>query len=386
MREIIDKQKCSGCHACFNICPKQSITMVADPEGFLYPQIDSEKCIDCGLCKKACPILKDYSGNKGMAYACMNKNEEIRMESSSGGVFTLIAELVIDRGGVVFGAAFDDELNVCHLEIKDKLGLERLRGSKYLQSTIGESYKSAKRYLEDGKTVLFSGTPCQISGLKAFLDKEYENLITQDIICHGVPSPAIWQKYLKYLSLTRNKKINKEKKPKFREKFQGWYGYSLSVFFEDEIFRQRSGDNLYMKAFLSNLCLRQSCYTCQSKSLERESDITLADFWGIDKILPDMFDNKGTSLVIVNTKKGQRLFDEVSDKMVYKSVDIDVAVKDNPSAYKSCEKNKKRNSFMAEITAQNFDCIVEKYVKKTSVLNRGLNKLKKILKRSRKNV
>lgn len=387
MQKIINKHKCSGCHACFNICPQKSITMEQDFEGFLYPKFNQDSCIDCGLCKNVCPVLNEHTGNIGRAYACINKNDKVRMQSSSGGVFTIIAEAILDEGGVVFGAIFDDELSVVHSEIKSKAELDGLRGSKYLQSRIGKAYKKAKDYLDCGKKVLFSGTPCQISGLKMYLGKEYENLITQDIICHGVPSPTVWKKYLKYLTITERKNIDTKKKPEFRDKCKGWYDYSIAVFFENnEVFKQRIGDNLYMKAFLDGLCLRPSCYNCQSKSLKRESDITLADFWGIENVVPEMFDDKGTSLVLVNSSKGKRLFEAISDKMTYKEVSLDEAVQYNSSAYRSAVENKKRSEFFERIDKEAFDGLVNKLTKQPPV-KRCLSKIKRIIRKvCRKNV
>lgn len=381
MQEIANKKICSGCHACCSICPKHCIEMIPDSEGFYYPETDEQKCIDCKMCKRVCPILNEHTGNKGRAYACINKDENVRIKSSSGGIFTLIAEDVLRLGGVVFGAAFDDELNVYHTDIKSSDDLEKLRGSKYLQSRIGDAYKKAKEYLDKGQTVLFTGTPCQISGLKSYLGKEYDNLITLDFICHGAPSPQVWQKYLEYLSLIENKKINRNYKPEFRDKSTGWQKFSMSVFFEGgKRHTQTLSDDLYMKAFLKDLILRPSCYNCHSKSLERESDITLADFWGIENILPEMFDNKGTSLVLINSLKGQKMFDIISDKMRYKAVDINEAVKYNTAAYKSCAENKNRDKFMNEITAENFDKVVKKYTKQ-NFIKRCLVKIKRIIKR-----
>ena len=383
MEKIIERQFCSGCGSCYNACPKQCISMQQDAEGFLYPYIDKNICINCGKCKNVCPVLSDYKGTKkGEAYACISKNEEIREKSSSGGIFTLIAEYVIDNHGVVFGAAFDDELNVHHIEVKSKHELDKIRGSKYLQSRIEDTYKRIKEYLKADIMVLFTGTPCQISGLKAYLGEEYQNLLTQDIICHGAPSPLIWQKYLKHTELSMGKIIDKNEAPQFRNKRSGWTNYSIVLNFTDNTQQvQKSSDNLYMRAFLHNLSLRPSCYNCHSKSLKRESDITLADFWGIGNILQDMFDDRGTSLVLVNSHKGQAVFERISDKILYRPVNIDDAVKYNASAYKSCDENLKRNSFMREITEANFREITEKYTKQ-NVIKKYFLIIKKRLKGS----
>lgn len=365
MSQLADKYICSGCHACYNICPKNCITMETDSEGFLYPHIDERRCIDCGRCGEVCPVLHEYRGNKkGQAYACINRNEEIRMKSSSGGVFNLIAEWTIEHSGIVFGAAFDKQLNVKHIEVESEKDLYKLRGSKYLQSRIGDTYKTTERYLKQGRIVLFTGTPCQISGLKAYLGKEYDNLIMQDLICHGVPSPDIWQKYLVYQEKAHSCPIDRESLPVFRLKSKGWKRYSVSFnLLNDTEYQETLDKDMFMKAFLNNLCLRPSCYNCHSKSLERESDITLADFWGVENLLPDMFDDKGTSLVFINSEKGRRLFEKVAANTIFKEIDIDEAAIYNSSAYKSSIKPNNREWFMENLTADTFDEIVNKCVR-----------------------
>ncbi len=378
MKRILELKNCSGCCACSNICPKNCITMKTDKEGFWYPCIDEENCINCGLCEKVCPVLKEYKGNpKGKAYACINKNEEIRMKSSSGGGFTLIAENVIARGGVVFGAAFDDGFAVRHIAVEKTEELEKLRGSKYLQSYIGDSYKLAKSFLENGRLVLFSGTPCQISGLKAYLGKEYDNLIMQDIICHGAPSPKVWQKYVDF---RRKSAKAQTQKVEFRNKRYGWYGFSVLFEFENgEDYIKSFSNDPYMKAFLANLCLRPSCYDCHSKSLERESDITLADFWGVKGVLPEMDDDKGTSLILVNSQKGEKLFEEIKPEMAYKEVDVDIVARYNPAVCKSVAYNKNRSRFLKEVLKKDFEKMVEKYTK-VKYSKRILSKIKRIIK------
>lgn len=363
--ELADKEVCSGCHACFNACPKHCITMTYDEDGFLQPNIDTSICIECGKCKAVCPVLKDYNGNpKGKAFACINNNDNIRIQSSSGGVFTLIAEYVLDNGGVVFGAAFDDELNVKHIEVSTKKELNLLRGSKYLQSEIGDSFIRVKEYLENGKLVLFTGTPCQISGLKAYLNKAYDNLIMQDLICHGVPSPKVWQIYLRYQSKKHKSQVDRESIPVFRKKDEGWQRFSVSLsFINGAEYCSTFDRDLFMNAFLSNICLRLSCYNCHSKSLNRESDITLADFWGVDNVIPELFDDIGTSLVLVNSKKGMKIFEYISQYMKCRETDIDVAVSYNLAAKKSSDMPKNRNKFMKYLNSNNFAKLTNKYSK-----------------------
>ena len=199
MIDIKEKNNCCGCSACVQICPKQCISMAADNEGFLYPQVNSAICIDCGLCEKVCPVINQSAPREPLVvYAAKNNNEDIRLKSSSGGIFTLLAEKVIEEGGVVFGAKFDADWNVVHDYTETIEGLAAFRGSKYVQSIIGDNFKTAKQFLNNGRKVLFSGTPCQIAGLKKYLRKEYDNLLTVDVVCHGVPSPMVWRDYLDY--------------------------------------------------------------------------------------------------------------------------------------------------------------------------------------------
>lgn len=355
MSKVIDIKNCSGCHACFSVCPQKSIEMMENTEGFLYPFIETKKCIDCGLCKKVCPVLKNVeeTGNAAKAYACYNLNEDIRMKSSSGGVFTLIAEMIIDIGGVVFGAAFDEEFSVKHIYVESKEDLSALRGSKYVQSTIGDTYIQAKEMLDDGRVILFTGTPCQIDGLLSFLGKKYDNLYTQDLICHGVPSPKIWRKYIEF---REEKAASKVQNTFFRLKEKGWKMFSVQFVFDNcTEHKQIFPKDLFMKGFLKNLYLRPSCYNCNSKSLNRNSDITLADFWGVENVLPDMFDDKGTSLVFVNSGKGKELFESITSNIKLKEVDINEAVKWNTAAYQSVPFNKKRDKFFKIMQNKNFE-------------------------------
>lgn len=387
MIEIENKELCSGCHSCYNACPQKCIEMKADSEGFLYPVVNKEKCINCGLCENACLMLNEYKANpKGKAYACINKDEDICFNSSSGGIFSLIATEILSDGGVVFGAAFDDDLNVHHIEVDDIKDLNLLRGSKYLQSCIGNTYKKVENYLKEDRIVLFSGTPCHISGLKSYLKDDYENLITQDIICHGVPSPYAWQQYLKFREKTAGKDIDKNILPSFRLKDNGWKNYLLSIKFVDgKEYKCIASQDIYIKAFLNNLCLRPSCYSCHSKSIQRESDITLADFWGIENVLPEMFDDKGTSLVLVNSEKGQKLFESIADKMKFEEVDIDEAIKYNSAAIKSAYYHKNRDKFMKLIQNTQFDKAVNKCLK-ISLIKRLMIKGKRIVERMYKYV
>lgn len=353
MIKIKNKSNCSGCHACVNACPKHCISMVPDDEGFLYPVVDKEKCIECGICKKICPYLKPLvSKNYPDAYACYNKNEDVRLLSSSGGMFTLFAEWILKQGGVVFGASYDEKLVVKHIFVDNIEDLDKLRGSKYVQSVIGETFRQAKEILQTGRLVLYTGTPCQINGLLLYLGKEYDNLYTQDIICHGVPSPKLWDIYLRRQEKLHNSKVDATKYPSFRSKVLGWLNFSMSIHFEKNIeYSESHSKDLFMKAFLGNLCLRPSCYKSNCKGLHRNSDITLADFWGVNNLMPDMFDDKGTSILLINTEKGKKLFDEIKDLSVYKKTDLKTAVKNNALVYIASPRPWNRNKFMRNMSS-----------------------------------
>ena len=365
MIEIKDKSNCSGCHACANACLKNCIDLISDEEGFWYPQVDKGKCIDCGLCKKVCPIIHKWQPDESRttkAIAAINMNDDIRLKSSSGGVFTLIAEEIINQGGVVFGAAFaDDFRSVHHICVDNTDDLNKLRGSKYVQSKIGDSYKQAKDYLDSGRTVLFTGTPCQIGGLYSYLRKQYDNLLTQDIICHGVPSPMVWEKYV---DEREQKAASTTQRMIFRHKKYGWKSYAvLFEFSNNTAYVKNHREDSFMKAFLLNSSLRPSCYACSFRGIKRQADVTLADFWGVHNVAPNMDDDKGTSLILIHSIKGKKLFDNISDKIRSLEVDTEVITRFNPAIIKSVLANKKRSAFFKAI--QRADCF-EKAVKKVS--------------------
>lgn len=308
--------KCCGCTACMSVCPKQCISMEVDGEGFLYPVVDQSLCIDCEACVRTCPFHHPAESHKPEeVYAAINTNEGIRMESSSGGVFTMMAEKVINDGGVVFGAKYttDWQVEIVPAESIDELAA--FRGSKYLQARMGNSLQQCKQFLRDGRKVLFSGTPCQIAGLKHYLRKDFDNLIAVDFVCHGVPSPKVWGRYLSEVTNAGRKAI---RDIKFRDKPQGWKRFNFTLDYDESdksySISSYNGDNHYMHAFLSDMILRPSCYNCQAKSGRSQSDITIGDFWGIETVLPSMDDDKGTSLVLVHTEKGKQIFADAQVK------------------------------------------------------------------------
>lgn len=361
MIKITRPENCCGCSACAQRCPKQCITMEEDPEGFLYPRIDLSKCIDCKLCEKVCPIINPNEDKQPLEiYATINPDEETRKQSSSGGVFSLFATRIIQENGVVFGARFDENGEVKHDYTETLEGLAVFRGSKYVQSRIGNTYQKAESFLKSGKKVLFSGTPCQIAGLKRFLRKDYDNLITVDFICHGVPSPKIWRHYLK---VTCNKLAGGEdyeiKAINFRNKDRGWrkYNFSLSLNIKSETnrneikkFCEPASNNVYMKGFLNDLYLRPSCHYCAVKSGKSGSDITIADHWGVKKLNPSLNDDKGVSLAFYNTPKGS-LYKLPSDT----PLSYQEAIKYNQAAVKSYKAHRKRNLFFQKFNESGTD-------------------------------
>ena len=345
MITIKDKSLCAGCSACANICPKKCIEMVADERGFLYPSVKKSECVQCGLCNKICPFLnpKEVKDDKN-AYAAYYKDESVRGVSSSGGLFGCLAKEILNENGVVFGAAFaDDFKSIKHIGIERKEDLPKLYGSKYLQSVIGDSYKSAENYLKADRLVLFVGTSCQVSGLKAYLRKDYDNLLTVDVICHGAPSPLVWRDYVTEKEQQYGSKIVGAN---FRNKRFGWGKSVLLLLFADgsEYCEPGSKDE-YMRGFLTNLYLRESCYKCKCKGNHVLSDISIGDFWGIESVLPNFSDNKGTSAIILNTTKGKDFFNDIRHGLVTETVTYEDVLKGNPALVKPVEKPSKSDKF-----------------------------------------
>ena len=368
--KIVEKNMCTGCHSCSNACPRKCISMQFDNEGFLYPIIDASKCINCGMCESVCPIIyhRNPSNELKLTFAAYHNDEQLRLQSSSGGIFSAIVEQIIDMGGVVFGAAFDNKYNVVHTYVESKNELLKFRGSKYVQSKIGDSYQKAKMFLDSGRIVYFSGTPCQIAGLYSFLRKSYDNLITQDLICHGVPSPMVWLKYIEYREKMANSSI---KNISFRSKISGWNNFSILFEFKNgtkysSIISNGNSDDPFMKLFLKNYCLRPSCYDCQFKKIHRHADITLADFWGIQSVLPNFDDDKGVSAILIHSDKGKKAFELINDKITFKKTDFNKTY--NWSYVNSSPLPTGRDKFMNSISKERFE---DSYLKLMRFLKRN---------------
>lgn len=339
MISIIDKAKCCGCSSCVQRCPKQCISLKEDKEGFLYPIVDEEICIDCGLCERVCPELNVSEERIPLnVYTAKHKNVEIRMKSSSGGVFTLLAEQVIDEGGVVFGARFDKCWEVMHDYTETREGLAAFRGSKYVQSRIGNTYIQAEKFLKEGRKVMYTGTPCQIAGLKRYLRKEYANLLAVDFVCHGIPSPKVWRIYLKEIT---NNHCQAIKHINFRDKSTGWKNYSVSITCTSGTSIQTPYfENIFMKEFLSDFCLRPSCYQCICKTGRSGADITMGDFLGIEKVRPDLDDDKGCGLVLDYSNYNFTSLPIDMEKMGYENAKVG-----NPSICHSAKMPVNRNFY-----------------------------------------
>ena len=318
MIEIQKKADCCGCGACAQVCPRSCITLTEDAEGFLYPVVSASDCIHCGACTLVCPMTAQApaSVQAPEGYAAYAREDAVRSASSSGGIFTLLAREILARGGVVFGAAYDEDFSVHHIQIDTPEDLPRLQGSKYVQSRTEEAYRQAKHQLEAGKTVLFSGVGCQIAGLKAYLKKDYPQLYTVDVLCHGVPSPKVWRDYLREQQDAFGSGVEAVS---FRDKSTGWTGYSMRLQFRDrQVYQSHHTEDTYLKFFLENISLRPACHSCRFKALPHSADLTLGDAWGIGSYMPDMTDDRGTSLVLVNSRKGQALFRAIETYMVFR--------------------------------------------------------------------
>lgn len=361
---ICEKEYCYGCTACAQACPTRAITMLPDDEGFLYPQINERLCSGCQLCITVCGNIHakaSQSNTEKTVYACYAKDADIRMKSTSGGAFYCVAKYVIDNGGCVFAVVLNDQHVVEHKMISSLQDLKMAQGSKYVQSALNNTFSQVKQVLDAGKQVLFSGTPCQVAGLKNYLGKPYLNLISCDIVCHGVPSPRVWSDYLKWLEEHQQDTC---RSANFRDKKIGWHCYSMQVEFEksrpysNNVFRDP-----FHRGFLRNLFLRPSCHHCGFANTDRPADISLADYWGFnerDGIINS--DDKGISMFICNTKAGRELFHAVREQMVVEQRDMSDALKATPCLKQPFPPSAARNSFWRDYQEKGFNGIVDSYL------------------------
>ncbi|MBR4502315.1 MAG: Coenzyme F420 hydrogenase/dehydrogenase, beta subunit C-terminal domain [Clostridia bacterium] len=356
---------CCGCGACAIACPKSCIRMAPNEEGFLYPETDENTCIHCSRCESVCPVLHVGEHNAEdfrEAWAVTQKDSHILQASSSGGLFTALATAILETGGCVFGVGFTKDFRRVHCIMADKPEqLALLRGSKYLQSETDGGYAKVKQQLEQGRPVLFSGTPCQVAGLRQFLGREYKNLYVIDIICHGTPSALVWQHYLDHIA---GKNGQKTVSVNYRHKQFGWHRYGLEVLFADgKRFFQEYTENSYMKVFLRDYCLRESCYHCVVKETGSVSDLTIGDFWGVKNVLPEVENSMGVSLALIHTEKGKQLFERTEPMVEKQRADYAAALAANPAMTRSVRRPEARSSFFHDLTEMPWRDIERKYAK-----------------------
>lgn len=315
--DLIPREDCTGCSACASACPAECVSLAADERGFLHPVVDHSKCIDCGLCNRVCPVLNEDSFKSPAGshfFSCKHRDDDVRRNSSSGGFFYELANMVISEGGVVCGARFSsDYKKVYHSLAFTFEEFQPMRVSKYVQSEMRDTYNRVRDVLKTGKKVLFTGTPCQVVGLKAFLMKDYYNLISIEVVCHGVPSQKVWDYYLSSLEKEYDSKVSSVS---FRDKREGWRNYHITIGFDNGIvFSEPGKDNAYMKSFLTDLNIRESCTRCHFKRFASGADITMGDFWGSTELGDSYSDDVGISVLGLHTEKAKQLFDTLQDKV-----------------------------------------------------------------------
>lgn len=366
---------CSGCAACYAVCPRKAISMQPDEEGFAYPHIDESLCVHCGLCERICTSLHPKAPREPLAvYAAKAKDDGLRKESSSGGIFSLLARQIISDGGIVYGAAIrKSDLAVCHCSAENEEELSWLRGSKYVQSDVGDTYGNVRTQLDAGRKVLFSGTPCQVAALRNFLARDYENLLCVEVICHAAPSPLAWKKYLEKRAAASAKGRDSarpveaiDRRISFRRKNCGWKRFSLSLrFANDREYLLDLRTDTFLRGFLAELYNRPSCHMCSVRELRSGADITLGDYWNVHQRFPEMDDDTGISLVLVNSAKGAMLLHEIAPLCDMCKSDYEDACKTNPAIYRSSPPSHKRAKFFQLIgKGVDFDVTVTRLLRR----------------------
>lgn len=349
-----NREICTGCGSCAAVCPKGCIQMVADDEGFLYPQIEKTQCIDCKKCEKTCGVLHPPKvGDSVQIYAAQNVNSAIRQESSSGGIFTALSEAVIRQGGAVCAVVYDEKLEAAHQIAFTMEEVASMRGAKYVQSYAGHLFQTLKKLLAAGKPVMFVGTPCQCAGFRSYLGQDYENLLLVDMICHGVPAPSVWRAYVERRRLLDSNGA-KAAYINLRDKSTGWTRYAYSVQFRypnGDVYSVPQGQNPYMCGFVKNLFLRPSCSRCAFKGIHRSSDLTLGDCWGIWDTHPHFDDNRGTSVLLIHSQKGRQWWQEIQNRFGIVPWTAENVTKWNPSAVAPSVPHGARDAFFARFHA-----------------------------------
>ena len=362
MIKITEKYACCGCTACASACPRHCITMEEDAEGFKYPKVNTILCTDCGLCEKSCPMAHPESYNNILQVIATKHNDEtVRKASSSGGTFSLLAENIILQGGVVVGCAMDEQMRAKHIFCEKKENLSLLRSSKYVQSDIKGIYPLVRSLLRKGRKVLFTGTPCQVAGLHRYLHKPYDNLFCIDVLCHGVPSPKLLDIYK---SKMESKYGSKAEFINFRYKKCEWKRlYTYINFKNGKQYYKYSEYDVYMNLFLSNRSQRSSCFHCPFTSIHRQGDISLGDFWGIGKFMPEWDDDKGISLVLLNNEKGKMLFESIANLLDGIVCDTEKAIAGNKVLCENIIGEDRRNAFYSDFVEYGYDAAIDKHVK-----------------------
>ena len=386
---IIDNfSKCCGCNACGDICRHGAISYKADGEGFLYPSVDAEKCVECGLCEAVCPVLKPadtidrYSEPK--VYAAYTKDEAVRLDSTSGGIHSMLAQKVFEKNAFVGGAVYNEDHTVSQIITDDASRLPEIRSSKYLQSDASGVYRAVAERLKQGRYVFFCGTPCQVQALYKYLRKDYDNLVTADFICRGVNSPKV---FLSYMDMLEKRYGSRAVAIKFKSKEKGWHNFSIRVNFANgKVYCRDRWHDLFFIGYLQyNNFVRPSCYDCKFKCFPQKADITLADFWGIEKLDKSMDQDKGTSMVMINSDKGAELFDSIKDKVVWKEFTQAEAAKGNPAMNHSLGSSyDSRGRFFADLDRMPFDRLARKYFPDGNghpTYNKYMGKVKKFFNR-----
>lgn len=363
MIEITKKQDCCGCTACAAVCPKNCIEMKEDQEGFLYPVVKKENCIGCKACERVCPIRnpKKEVPFQQAGYIVQNKNAAVLRESTSGGAFTAIAEYVLSRGGVVFGVELTEDLTARHISVESEQELSRFRNSKYLQSVVGiHTFSRVRQLLENGRMVCFSGTPCQIEGLKNYLGKDYANLLTVDVVCRAVPSPLIFRKYLEYQEKTMAEKIQTVR---FRDKHYGYKYSTMNVVTDRNHGNYHKGidSDPWLRAYFSDICDRPSCYECHFRKQYRESDFTIWDCFHVGRFSRELDNDKGATRVLVHTDKGQQVFEEIKSGLSYVEASPDALTDGAREIRSSVSPNGKREAFFQDAVRMDGVQLFEKY-------------------------
>ncbi len=352
MITVKDKSRCTGCGACVAVCHTGALALRTDAEGFLYPVADPAKCVSCGRCDAVCPVLNAKQPPEPRlkaSYGGYTTDSDVRSASSSGGIFYPLARRVLRCGGVVFGAAFDERFLARQVKGETEEEVARMRGSKYLESRPEDCYREAKEALDAGRYVLYSGTACKVAGLKAYLGRDYDRLLTVDLLCHGVPSPVVWRRYLDMREEEYGAPVSEAR---FRTKFAGWKNYSMRISFANgKEYTCKFDEDPYMKTFLAPITLRPSCHNCVMKAPGCAADITVGDLWGIENVCPDLDDDAGASVILVHTERGEKALSEIADELRLEPADPVALLRSNRDSRISPRPHPNRGKFYKRLEA-----------------------------------